>query len=158
MSIISWRKPKIEIGKLGADGELPTVWTEVDIPVENSTKITPAKGEKKEFKEEGGGVIDVFYKANNYVIEFELYAKNGKSKPVVDVDGVIDGEYAIRITPENTAMPGKMADRVKLSCEDTLASVGDGERWKYTADVLTPASGNKIKPHPLVVATKTATK
>lgn len=147
MSTISWRKPKIEIGKLGANDALPAEWIEVDTPVIDTTKITCVKGDKKEFKEEGGGIVDVFYQGNNYTGEFQLYAKVGKAKPVVDVDGIIEGDYAIRISPENPLIPGKIMDKVRLSCEDNIETASDGERWKYTYDVLKPATGNKVKPY-----------
>lgn len=146
MAILSWGKPKVEIGKLGANGAAPTDWIEVDTPVENTTKITPAKGDKKEAKEEGGDLVDVRYSKNNYTFEMELYAKKGKEKPVEDEDGLIEGEYAVRVTPEDSSLPGKIMDRVRMSCEDTFDSE-NGEKWKYTGDVLKPTSGNKVKPY-----------
>ena len=47
MAQLSWGKPKIEFGKLGADGAAPTKWDKLEYdPVENSTKLTTSKGEK----------------------------------------------------------------------------------------------------------------
>lgn len=143
---LKWGKPTIEIGLIGANGAAPTYWIKLDIPVENSTKLTSAKGDKKEAKEEGGGVVAVRYGENNYTLEFELYAKGDNEKPIPEVNGVITQEYAARITPENASLPGKQLDLVHFSIEDTFDSE-NGEKWKYTGDVLKPASGNKVKPY-----------
>lgn len=143
---LKWGKPTIEIGLIGANGAAPTDWIKLDIPVENSTKLTSAKGDKKEAKEEGGGVVAVRYGENNYTLEFELYAKGDNEKPIPEVNGVITQEYAVRITPENASLPGKQLDLVHFSIEDTF-DAENGEKWKYTGDVLKPTLGNKIKPY-----------
>ena len=65
MAQLSWGKPKIEFGKLGADGAAPTKWDKLEYdPVENSTKLTTSKGEKKEAKVEGGENEAVKYSRN----------------------------------------------------------------------------------------------
>lgn len=143
-NILSWGKPTIEIGKLGTDGSAPTSWITVDTPVMDSAELSVEKGDKKEAKISGGDIIATRYTASNYTFSFELYAKKGSSKPVEDVDGVVADLYAIRITPENTSLPGKLLDCVSLNCEETWTEE-DGEKWKYTADVLKPSSGNKVK-------------
>lgn len=51
---LSWGKCTIKIGKLQSSGEAPSSWIDIPTPVENSTKLTPTKGAKKEAKIEGG--------------------------------------------------------------------------------------------------------
>lgn len=147
MAQLSWGKPTIEFGKCSADGAVPTTWTKLSYdPVENSTKLTPTKGEKKEAKVEGGENEAVKYAKNTYVFEFEVRAAKGRTKPIADSDGVVDGEYAVRLTPEDPTVEGILIDRATVSVEETF-DTAEGKKWKYTFDVLKPTSGNQVKPY-----------
>lgn len=147
MAQLSWGKPAIEFGKCGADGALPTTWTPLSFdPVENSTKLTPTKGEKKEAKVEGGETEAVKYARSTYAFEFEVRAAKGRKKPIEDEDGVVKGEYAFRLTPEDAECEGIQIDRSVVSVEETF-DTAEGKKWKYTIDVLKPATGNQVKPY-----------
>lgn len=147
MAELSWGKPKIEFGKVGADGAAPTTWTVLPyVPVENSTKLTPTKGNKFEAKVEGGEVEAVKYGKNSYSFEFEIRAAKGRTKPIEDEDGVVNDEYAIRLTPENPECEGILIDRSVASVEDTF-DTQEGKKWKYVFDVLKPKSGKQVKPY-----------
>lgn len=147
MAELSWGKPTIEFGKCGADGAAPTTWEKLAFdPVENSTKLTPTKGEKKEAKVEGGENEAVKYAKNTYVFEFEVRAAKSRTKPIPDEDGVVSGEYAFRLTPENIECEGFLIERSTVSVEDTF-DTAEGKKWKYTADVLKPKKGNQVKPY-----------
>lgn len=141
---LSWGKPTIKIGKLGANGAAPTTWIDIPTPVENSTKLTPTKGTKKEAKIEGGENEAVKYSANTYTFEFEIRAGKGRAKPVEDIDGVIAGEYAVKMQPEDSTVEGIVIDRSTMSEEETY-DTENGKKWKYTFDVLKPATGNQVK-------------
>ncbi len=145
MAQLSWGKPTIEFGELGANGAAPTTWKKLAYdPVENSTKLTPTKGEKKEAKVEGGECEAIKYGRNSYVFEFEVRAAQGRSKPIPDSDGIVEGEFAFRLTPENPACEGIQIDRSVVSVEETY-DTAEGKKWKYTVDVLRPASGDQVK-------------
>lgn len=147
MAQLSWGKPSIEFGKCGANGAAPTTWTKLAYdPVENSTKLTPTKGEKKEAKVEGGENEAVKYAKNTFVFEFEVRAAKGRTKPIEDADGVVDGEYAVRLTPEDSTVEGILIDKATVSVEETF-DTAEGKKWKYTFDVLKPAEGNQVKPY-----------
>lgn len=103
---LSWGKCTIKIGKLQSSGEAPSSWIDIPTPVENSTKLTPTKGAKKEAKIEGGENEAVKYAANTYTFEFEIRAGKGRRKPVEDTDGVITGEYAVKLQPEDKTVEG----------------------------------------------------
>lgn len=68
----------------------------------------------------------------------------GRRKPVEDTDGVITGEYAVKLQPEDKTVEGIIIDRSVLSLEDTY-DTDNGTKWKYTADVLKPKTGNQVK-------------
>jgi len=156
---LSWGKPKIEICELDDFGNMPTnpTWKPVPTPVEDSTQLVPTKGDKKEAKVEGGVNIAVKYKKNTYVLDFELYAEKGLDKPVEDYDGVIPGEYVVRLTPEDPTNAGIQIDRCVLSTEETF-SAADGKKWKYSAEVLVPNDDSEqIKPYYANAVTATPT-
>jgi hypothetical protein len=158
MAQLSWGKPKIEFGKCGADGSAPITWTVLPYtPVENSTKLTPTKGAKKEAKIEGGENEAVKVAKSTYVFEFEVRAAKGRTKPIVDDDGVIDGEYAFRLTPADPECEGFLIEKSTASMEETF-DAENGKKWKYTIDVLKPATGSQIKPYTAPEVAKTNSK
>ena len=147
MAQLSWGKPTIEFGKCGANGAAPTTWTKLAYdPVESSTKLTPTKGEKKEAKVEGGENEAVKYARNTYAFEFEIRAAKDREKPNDGSDGGAEGEYAFRLTPEDTTCEGILIERSVVSLEESY-DTAEGKKWKYTVDVLKPASGNQVKPY-----------
>lgn len=148
MAVLSWGKPKLEYAKL-VNGAIPTTtgtWKLIDTPVENSTKLNVEKGEKKEAKEEGGGIVDVKVAKSKYSLEFELFAKKGKTKPIIDADGVVIDNYAIRLTPEDSTLKGYLIEKCSVSVEDSWDSENGG-KWKYTFEALQPATGSTVKPY-----------
>lgn len=147
MAQLSWGKPTIEYGKCGANGAAPTTWTKLAYdPVESSTKLTPTKGEKKEAKVEGGENEAVKYARNTYAFEFEVRAAKDRVKPIKDSDGVVEGEYAFRLTPEDAECEGILIERSVVSVEESF-DTAEGKKWKYTVDVLKPTEGDQVKPY-----------
>lgn len=137
-------KPKIEFATsaAGVPGES---WTEIDTPREGTTTLNTTDGTALEAKEEGGLVIEHIDTADTYTLEFECFKKNGVALPFTDVDGVIDGEYAFRVTSAiDTVAPSFQIDRARVSAS-VQYSVNDTLRVKYTVTPLKPATGASIK-------------
>ena len=146
MAQLSWGKPTIEFAECNGAEALEFKPLGYD-PVEGSTKFTPTKGEKKEAKVEGGEVEAVKYAKSTFAFEFEVRAAKGRTKPIPDLDGVIEGEYAFRLTPEDPECEGILIDRSIVSLEETF-DAAEGKKWKYTVDVLKPADGGaQVKPY-----------
>lgn len=145
MAIISWGKPKIEYAK-SVNGVPTGPWTQIDTPKEETTQLTTTQGAKKEATEEGGAVVDVRYGESSYQLVFTLFAKKGKVKPLPDSNGVIAGNYAWRITPEDPACEGVLIENSTVSMQIGFTPA-DGKTWIYTADVIQPASGDMVKPY-----------
>lgn len=151
MSVLSWGKPKIEVAPY-VDGALPTepTWAAFPTIKENSTQLTTTKGTKQEAKSEGGDVVDVRYSKNSYSLSCEVFVKKGDTvKPIVDVDGVVATNYAVRLTPEDTTVEGFIIDKALVTVEETWNS-SDGKLLKYTFDALKPATGNMLKSYTYV--------
>jgi hypothetical protein len=146
MSVLSWGKPKIAFGILGAGGAAPSLWKEMPAIVENSAKLNTEPGSKTEATEEGGGTVDVRYNKSKYAFELELFVKKGDKKPIEDEDGVVLENYALRLIPEDEEAEGFIIDKSNVSCVETWSSA-DGKRWKYTFDALKPNVGKILKPY-----------
>lgn len=151
MSQLGWGKPAIEWASStkGAPGEN---WTAIDTPKEDTTKLTPTAGTEKTATEEGGELVDSRTGKNTFQFEFDLFVKKGASRPFDDVDGVVSGEFAFRLTPEDEENEGFQIDRSTVRCEESYAAA-DGKLLHYVIKVLKPASGRSVKPY-----TKTASK
>ena len=150
MAVLSWGKYKLEKATSTA-GVPDTTWTEIDTPREGSGTLTPTAGDEVEAKEEGGGVVDSRRAKNSYTFEWYNFVKKGGTRPFTDDDGIISGEYALRITPEDDTCEGIQIDRCVISVQEEFTAA-DGKLLHYTAKALKPASGKTIKPY-----TKTTT-
>lgn len=152
MSKLSWGKPTIrhkesENGAPKSTGD----WESLDTPKQDTTELTTTAGDEVTANEEGGAIVDVRFGASTYELAFDLFEKKGSTTdPFTDVDGVIAGEHALQIIPEDSACKGIQIDRCALRREIAYTAA-DGILYHYVARCLKPASGNTIKP--LVIST-----
>lgn len=138
---IGWGKCSIIVKEL----DNPTAkWTKIPTPKENTTKLTPTKGDKKEAPIEGGENEAVKYSANKYVVEYVLRRLQGRKKPFADTNGIVAKHYAIFIQPENIAVPGPRIDDTVVSLADEF-STEEGGILTYNHDALKPETGNIVK-------------
>lgn len=145
MSQLSWGKCTIEKAT-STKGTPAEQWTAIDIPKEDTTKLTPTAGTEKTATEEGGDLVDSRTGKNTYQFEFDLFVKKGGTRPFEDVDGVIAGEWAFRLTPEDEETEGFLIDRSTVRCEESY-STADGKMLHYVVKVLKPATGKSVKPY-----------
>lgn len=145
MSVLSWGKCLIQ-HSVSTDGAPSATWEDWDTPKEDTTTLTPTAGNETTATEEGGDVIDVRYGKTTYELTFTLFVKKGKKRPVDDNDGIITGEHAFRVIPEDTGCEGIQIDRSALRVEENY-STADGKTLVYKAKVLKPATGKSVKPY-----------
>lgn len=145
MAILSWGTPLIQTteSENGAPKDLG-VWKDIDTPKDGTTKLTASAGTEVEAVEEGGQVVDYRVGKNKYSLEFDLFVKVGVQRPWEDTDGIIAGEHAIRITPEDESCEGIQIDRCSLRVEENY-STADGIILHYVAKVLKPKTGKMVK-------------
>ena len=146
---LSWGKPKLEFCALTDTGELPTnpSWVELPTPVLDTTILTPIRGEQKTAPVEGGGNEAVLYQANNYTFEFQLRKVKGRNNPIEHFDGVVSGEHALRLTPEDPTNEGILIDRLQFVVDDSW-NASEGKKVLYFGDVLIPVDGSqRVKPY-----------
>lgn len=144
--ILSWGKCKVETA-VSTDGAPADVWTELDTPKKDTTKLTPTAGEEATAQEEGGEIVDARYGKTTYTLEFDIFVKKGKKRPFEDTDGLISGEHAFRVTPvEDTECEGIQIDRSVVRCEESYSTAG-GKLLHYVAKCLKPKVGKTVKPY-----------
>lgn len=143
MAILYWGKPKIQVSKLNASGD-PTNWIDVPTPALDTTQMDVQEGETVEAKIEGGEVEASRKAPNSYTLKFDIRATDNRADFVEDVDGVIEGEYALRLQPENPTLKGIVMDTCVLSVTEKF-STKDGLIRSYTAKALKPKAGRMVK-------------
>ena len=139
---VSWGQPKIEVKKLGQEPDAS--WEVFATPVEGTTQLTTTQGDKIEAKIEGGENEAVKYKKNTYQLVFNVRQVPERTDPIVDSDGVVTDEYAVRVTPENPEALGVQIDRTSVNVQKTY-DAENGLVKVYTFDVLKPKTGDAVK-------------
>lgn len=138
---------------------IPTgaTWTQITEPREGTAKLTTNEGADLEAKIEGGEILDSLPGKGSYTFEWEVFVKKGAAAPFNDNDGVVSGEWALRVIPvEDTTCPSIQIDCCVIKASQDY-TVNDAWRIKYTAKALKPASGNTVKRIGMGAATPTAT-
>ena len=138
---IGWGKCSIIVKDL----DTPSAkWIKLPTPKENTTKLTPTKGDKKEAPIEGGENEAVKYSANKYVLEYVLRRVAGRKKPFNDTNGIIQNRFAVFVQPEDITVPGPRIDETVVSLADEF-STEEGGILTYNHDALKPDTGNIVK-------------
>lgn len=147
MAILGWGKCKIKhtTSTNGAPAAGAN-WEQLPTPKQDTTKVVPTAGAEKVAYEEGGDIVDVRYDKTTYQLEFDLYVKKGEDRPFEDNDGIIDGEHAFRVIPEDESNRGCQIDRSVLRVEENFTTA-EGFFLHYVAKVLKPAAGKSVKPY-----------
>lgn len=148
MAVIGWGKPAIFIKKDGASS-----WTKIDAPKEDTTELMPTKGDVLEATEEGGGTVDKKTKKSTYELAYQLYVKKGVAQPFAVIDGIVEGNYAVAVQPEDPDIPGIYMGKTSVGAEESMTSA-DGGLITYTHSAVIPegdsnaaatdASGNTV--------------
>lgn len=142
MAKISWGKPRL-FAFNADDATKPNAY-EIFTPVEDSTELTPTKGDKLEAKIEGGENEDVKYKRSTYALGFNVRKARGRKPPFPSVDGVVNDHYGILLMPEDPNTEGFLIESNTIGIDDTFTAA-DGAIWAVQADAVKAASGNTVK-------------
>ncbi len=146
MSVLSWGHCGIQYCP-SVDGAPDGNWVDLeDTPKEDTTKLTASQGTEKSATEEGGAIVDYLPAANTYDFEYDHFVKKGKTAPFSDTDGVVDGEWAFRVIPQDKACYGIQIDRAVVRVDVSYAAA-DGILLHHAVKCLKPAEGNTIKPY-----------
>lgn len=143
MAVLSWGKPKVEFAITPASGD-PKDWEEMPEIKEDSAALDVTEGELIEATEEGGAVVDSRRKANKYKFSFDIYLKKGKTKPITDVNGVINENFAVRLTPQDPACEGFIMRKTNVTVSERWTAA-EGMLVRYTFDGIKPSDDANAK-------------
>lgn len=141
MSILSWGKCRIFVKNADATG---SKWYELATPVEDSTNLTPTKGDKLEAKVEGGDNEDVKYKRSTYALTYNIRKAKGRLAPFPSVDGLVDDHYSLILVAEDPTCPCFYFEKSTVGVDDTFTAA-DGAIWAITHDAVVATTGNTVK-------------
>lgn len=145
MAVLSWGKPKVEYALLGAN-DTPGDWKEFPEIVQDTAQLTTTEGTLVEANQEGGERVDARRSASAYSFALTVFAKKGDTKPIEDTNGIVPGNYAVRLTGEDVETVGFLMAKASVSAGDTWTSA-QGTYWNYTFEGLRPASGKIVEPY-----------
>jgi len=120
MATVSWGAPTLEFIKLGqgvdpsqasawASGSNSYVKIKGDILLEDSSQLNTSDGETKTLKNEFGEDVDRKQMPASYDFETSVIKKKGETvvqTAFSPVNGIVDGDWAMRLTPEDWQTTG----------------------------------------------------
>lgn len=143
MAVLSWGKPKVEYAKSTGTSTDPTTWDTMPEIKEDSASLEVTEGELIEATEEGGAVVDSRRKANKYKFTLDVYVKKGGTRPIADTNGIITDNYAVRVTPEDTACEGFILRKTNVTVAERWTAA-EGKMLRYTFDGIKPDATDGI--------------
>lgn len=136
--VINWGKCTIFVQKLnGSTAATAAGWTKLPTPKEDTTELTTNDGDTLEAREEGGALVDVVRKSSTYELAYGLFHKNGIALPLKAINGVVGGDYALALQPEDPKTAGIYMGRTSVSTNDTYTTA-DGGLTTYTHSAKVP--------------------
>lgn len=143
MSQLNWGEPDLQTAT-STNGAPAGEWKDLPNPKEDTLKLTANAGTDKTATEEGGAIVDYMPGKTTYTLEWDEFVKKGEEPAFDDVDGVIAGEHAFRVSAQDKDCPAIQIDRAVLRVEESY-STADGSLRHYVATVLKPATGSSVK-------------
>lgn len=141
---ISWGKPTVEYGKTGANDAAPADLKTMPVIEENTALLTTVKGSANELYGEGHELIARKMQKSYKQFAMSVFIPSGTEDPIPDVDGVINDEYCVRLTPEDETLEGFIMRKCSVEVEEEWSSA-KGRQLKYIFSSLKPATGLMIE-------------
>ena len=153
MAKIPWGKPRLFTKNVDVSNSKAY---ELATPVEDSTQLTPTKGDKLEAKIEGGENEDVKFKRSTYALTYNIRKARGRKAPFPAVDGVVNAHFGIMLQPEDDDTEGFYIESSTVSVDDTFTAA-EGAIWAIQHDAVKAATGDTVKWGTVKVTTDNST-
>lgn len=115
MASTSWGAPTLQFVPLTTNAVPPTgkwdneeglITIEADILLEGSTTLNTEEGETKKLKNARGNDVDSKKMPSSYTLETSIIRTKGSTPKFQAVNGIVTGDYAMRLIPEDPAAIG----------------------------------------------------
>ena len=148
--LIAWGQPKMWYTELvnGAVAALAR-WKSIFPPQEGTTNVSVTEGERRQAKVEGGKTIAARKDADEFTLNFTEYARTPDTGVEPEMpfqkahDGVIGGEYAIKLQPEYAGAVGLQVDRCNASVQPNWTAE-IGTTFAFSCQLLMPEDGSDM--------------
>ena len=150
MAVVSWGAPTLQFIPVTAGGSAPASgsWSSVtgfieikgDVLLEDSSQLSTTAGEKKELRNEKGVIVDSKQMPATYQFTSSIIKKKSETAyPSMfgAVNGVVNGNYAMRLIAEDPATPGFEMRMVTVSFSKSW-SADQGALDVITVDGVEP--------------------
>jgi hypothetical protein len=128
MATVSWGAPTLEFMKLSSSVKVPPAgsWSgqagyfqiKGDILLENSSQLNTNEGETKSLRNEKGEDVDRKQMPASYQFQTSVIKKKGEtvvSTNLAPVNGVVAGDWAMRLIPEDPETTGFLFRKCSIS-------------------------------------------
>lgn len=115
MATVSWGGPTLQFIPLAVGAVPPTGdWKEenglveikADDLLENSSQLETSEGETKEIRNEFGVIVDKKIMPSSYTFTTSIIKKKGYKTKFPSNNGIVAGDWAMRLIAEDNATPG----------------------------------------------------
>lgn len=138
---ITWGKPKIEFAKTVAEGTEPESFTEMPTQQEGTVILSTTVATPDELFGEGHELVARRAKRPSYVLVMDVFIAEGDVRPIEANEGVVEDNYVVKLTPEDSTQEGFMFKSAQVDAEETWSSA-EGTKVRYTFTALKPEVGS----------------
>lgn len=143
---ITWGKPKIEFAKTVEAGTEPTTWKVMPTQEEDSVQLTTSPSTPAELFGEGHELVARKELKPSYTLVMDVFIADGEERPIETEDGIVQDNYAVKLTPETETLKGFMFKNSQVSAEEQWSSA-KGSIVRYTFTALKPTAGGMFTPN-----------
>lgn len=147
MSTVSWGGPKLqfiplESGAVAPSGSWSGVTGLVEIPaddlLQNSSTLDTTEGEQRELRNEFGVIVDKKVMPSSYAFTTSIIKKKGYTPKFTSVNGIVSGDWAMRLIAEDSATPG---------FEFGKCNIATANAWSSEQGALENLTVNAVEPN-----------
>ena len=147
MATLSWGGPTIQFVPLAASATPPAgdwkgtdglIEIKADDLLEDSSRLETAEGESKEVRTEFGVVVDRKVMPSSYTFTTSIIKKKGYKSKFNAVNGIVSGDFAMRLIAEDNATPG---------FEFAKCNIATANAWDADQGSLENLTVNAVEPN-----------
>ena len=147
MATVSWGGPTLQFVPIAAGASAPAgSWAEVeglveikaDDLLEDSSTLETTEGETKELRNEFGVVVDRKTMPSSYTFTTSIIKKKGYTPKFTSVNGIVAGDWAMRLIAEDSATPG---------FEFGKCNIATANAWTADQGALENLTVNAVEPN-----------
>lgn len=139
---ITWGKPLIEFG-ISTGAVVPTELNVMPTQQEGTVELTTNIATPNELFGEGHELVARRANKPSYVLVMEVFIDKGDERPIPTVDGIVEDNYYVKLTPEAEGTKGFAFMSSQVDAEELWTSA-EGTKVRYTFTALKTEGANLL--------------